>query len=112
MSVVEKVWNRRAIIADIERMIRDGEWPPGTRVPTREQLRDYYGATKGAVDGAIDYLVASRQLAGGVQGQRLRVPGGDEQETGGLPVAETVAEAMRPASTEDSPEGTDDGLPG
>ncbi len=94
MSVAVK-WNRRAIIADIEQMISSGLWPPGTKLPTREQLRAHYGVGKDTIDGVMDIMIATKQLDGG-RGQRVRVAGAEENEATGT----------LPESTPDSPDET------
>jgi GntR family transcriptional repressor for pyruvate dehydrogenase complex len=81
-DVAEKMWNRRTIIADIEQMIASGLWPPGTKLPTREDMARHYGVGKTAIDGVIDIMKAAGTLRG-VQGGRVYVAGGAASETTG-----------------------------
>jgi GntR family transcriptional regulator len=52
------------VLRDIRRRIATGEWPPGTRIPSRRSLTELYGVGPGAVHHAIDVLRASGELEG------------------------------------------------
>lgn len=90
---------RHEIIADIERMIDEGLWPPGTKLPTHKALAAHYGIGETALDGIMDILKA-RGIITGVRGGRRYVPGAPEEDeaTGGMP----------PESLRDSLEGTEE----
>jgi len=47
---------KQGMIEDIERLIRSGEWPPGMRLPTTEQLMSQYGLGESTVAQAMATL--------------------------------------------------------
>lgn len=44
------------IYADLIRRIRDGEFPPGSQLPSRKQLAEYYKASTLTIDTAMRKL--------------------------------------------------------
>ncbi|MGC9668948.1 winged helix-turn-helix domain-containing protein [Planosporangium sp. 12N6] len=46
----------RRIEADLRRRIRDGEWPPGGRLPTYQELANEYGVSLQPVRQALTRL--------------------------------------------------------
>ena len=98
---VTRRMTRQEIIADIERMISSGEWPPGTKLPTHKALAEHYGISTTQLDGIMDFL-KGRQLITGIQGGRRYVTGAPEQDATGV-----LPRPPRP-STEDRPDETDD----
>lgn len=47
------------IRAELEGRIRSGEWPPGARIPTEQELTAHYGCARMTVHKAISALVAA-----------------------------------------------------
>jgi GntR family transcriptional regulator len=61
----------RRVIADIRARIASGEWPPGHKLPTNMELRDFYRAlfesptlANATVQGAVRILQESGELRG------------------------------------------------
>jgi GntR family transcriptional regulator len=57
------------VAADLRSKIRRGEYPAGSRLPTREQLCDLYGVSNQTVDSAkillrAEGLIVDRRKAG------------------------------------------------
>lgn len=48
---VPKSW--RAIAADLERRLRAGEWPPGAKLPTYQDLATEYGVGVSTMQRAV-----------------------------------------------------------
>ena len=46
----------QTIIDDVQRRIRSGEWPPGTKLPSASEMRDAYGVSQMTVRTAVDRL--------------------------------------------------------
>ncbi len=73
------------IAEDIRSRIASGQWPPGHRLPTHQQLWIYYRDTIGArsnvhVRRAIEHLVATGELRSH-RGAGVWVAGGDPAST-------------------------------
>jgi GntR family transcriptional regulator len=49
----------RRIADDLLQRIGDGEWPPGAKLPTEQQLMDYYGASSTTVRQAVKAMAAA-----------------------------------------------------
>ncbi|MEV1003384.1 GntR family transcriptional regulator [Nonomuraea sp. NPDC050202] len=56
------------IAADLRRRIKNGEWPPGTPLPTQTELCDEYGVARATMTAALNQLRGER-LVTGVRGQ-------------------------------------------
>lgn len=47
----------RTIVHDLRRKIVQGEWPPGSRLPTRPEIEKAFGASRVTVQRALDCLI-------------------------------------------------------
>ncbi|TYB71274.1 GntR family transcriptional regulator [Nonomuraea sp. PA05] len=56
------------IAADLRRRVKQGEWPPGTALPTQTELCDEYGVARATMTAALNQLQGER-LVTGVRGQ-------------------------------------------
>jgi DNA-binding GntR family transcriptional regulator len=43
---------------DLHRRIDEGEWPPGRRLPTQQELAEYYGVSLQSIKTALNRLDA------------------------------------------------------
>jgi DNA-binding GntR family transcriptional regulator len=74
-TTLPEIPDYQRIEADLRRRIAAGEWKPGERLPTRQQLAEYYETSLQPVINALTRL----QLAGvvvGQQGKGIFVAGG------------------------------------
>ncbi|GAA2216499.1 GntR family transcriptional regulator [Nonomuraea monospora] len=56
------------IAADLRRRVKQGEWPPGTALPTQTELCEEYGVARATMTAALNQLQGER-LVTGVRGQ-------------------------------------------
>lgn len=66
VPTLPKIPDYQRIEADLRRRIAAGEWKPGERLPTREQLAEHYETSLQPVIAALTRL----QIAGVVVGQQ------------------------------------------
>jgi GntR family transcriptional regulator len=59
-------YDYRAIMDDIREKIASGEWPPGFKLPTSQQLAERYGVSPGTARRATDAL----QILGVLEGHQ------------------------------------------
>jgi len=71
----------REVAIDLRSKIRGGEYPPGTKLPTRDELCALYGVSKMTVDSAkillrSEGLIVDRRRGGTVVADPLPPPPG------------------------------------
>lgn len=54
----------QSIAADLRRKIESGEWPPGTRLPTKRELAARYQVNPATIDHAMILLKAEGLVVG------------------------------------------------